>query len=134
MKEISLSGLFGTAGGLQGFLSIDKAYFEEDEDRLSLRMPLSEKALNHHGTAHGAAIYALCDIAAGAYMRIHGLSAVTLSSSIQYCSQGRPGTDLIATISLRKGGRQVYSLLAEVDDSDGNHIADAIFGMFLRRS
>lgn len=57
-----------------------------------VELPADERVLNALGNAHGGAIYALCDTAAGTAAASYGRVGVTLNASIQYLRPGKKGS------------------------------------------
>ena len=86
--------------------------------------------LNPLGNAHGGAIFALCDVAAGTAAASYGRVGVTLNASINYLRPGKQGKNLIAKTREIKVGRTTAVYGVDVTDSDGTEVANATFTMY----
>ncbi len=119
------------AVGLLRHLNIQN--FEVNEHgQVTATMPVTKEILNPQGVAHGGAVFALCDSAAGAQAAQSKHNLVTQEGSIHYFRPAMPDTMLTATASLRNGGKTVAVVMVEVTDDQGRHIADATFSMFYK--
>lgn len=108
---------------------------EHEDGSVTVPMKVTHALVNSHGTCQGGAIYALCDIACGMYVRIKMSDVVTLNGSIHYYAPGKEGSILTARVTPRKTGETIVTLFCEVTDEDGMRIADSIQDLFrLKRS
>lgn len=95
-----------------------------------VELPAGDCNLNVLGNAHGGAIYALCDTAAGTAAASYGRVGVTLNASIQYLRPGKGGQSLFAKTREIKVGRTTAVYGVTVTDGEGTEVADATFTMF----
>lgn len=95
-----------------------------------IELPANPANLNPLGNAHGGAIYALCDVAAGTAAASYGRAGVTLNASINYLRPGKNGKALIAKTREIKNGRTTAVYGVDVTDEDGTVVADATFTMY----
>ena len=95
-----------------------------------VELPADERVLNALVNAHGGAIYALCDTAAGTAAASYGRVGVTLNASIQYLRPGKKGQSLFAKTQEIKVGRTTAVYGVTVTDEDDTEIAQATFTMF----
>ena len=93
-------------------------------------LPASENNLNPLGNAHGGAIYALCDVAAGTAAASYGRVGVTLNASLTYMRPGKQGQALTARTRELKNGRTTAVYEVEVTSEDGTAVANAVFTMY----
>lgn len=92
---------------------------------------ISPDMLNPWGTAHGAFIYGLCDVAAGvAATNMATHSSVTLSGTIYYLRPSE-GTYLRAEGKVIKAGRTVVVVETNVYNDKNVHTARGEFQIFL---
>ena len=126
-----LAALRHEAGGLHRLLGMQSVRLDE-QGRVAVSMAITKDLLNPHGIAHGGAVFALCDSAAGAHAALHNRMPVTLEGSIHYYRPALPDTLLTATAFERKNGSTVSVVMVEVWDDQGRHIADTTFSMFYR--
>lgn len=95
-----------------------------------VELPAGPGNLNALGNAHGGAIYALCDTAAGTAAASRGRVGVTLNASIQYLRPGKNGQSLFAKTREIKVGRTTAVYGVTVTDEAETEVADATFTMF----
>ncbi len=126
-----LDALHHETGGLYRLLGMQSARLDE-QGRVAVSMAITKNLLNPHGIAHGGAIFALCDSAAGAHAALHNRLPVTLEGSIHFYRPALPDTLLTATAFERKKGKTVSVIMVEVRDDQGRHIADTTFSMFYK--
>ncbi|RBY81334.1 hydroxyphenylacetyl-CoA thioesterase PaaI [Blastococcus sp. TF02-09] len=88
-------------------------------------MVIRPAMLNGHGTAHGAALFALGDIAFAMACNSHGLPAVGRSCSIEYLAPAAEGDAVTASAVERSvvGRTGIYDV-AIVRDADGQLLAE----------
>lgn len=92
---------------------------------------LSPEALNPWGTAHGAFVYGLCDVAAGvAAGNMATRSCVTLSAGISYLRPSE-GAYLRAEGRVIKSGRSVAFVQTDVYDDKGRATARGEFQFYM---
>ena len=126
-----LNALGHESAGLHRLLGMQQVRMDS-EGRVTLSMAVTKDHLNPHGIAHGGAVFALCDSAAGAHAAMNNRLPVTLEGSIHYYRPALPDTLLTATAFERKGGNAVSVIMVEVRDDQGRHIADTTFSMFYK--
>lgn len=95
-----------------------------------IELPAKPENLNPLGNAHGGAIYALCDVAAGTAAASYGRVGVTLNASINYLRPGKKEQALVAKAYEIKKGRTTAVYRVEVTAQDDTLIADASFTMY----
>ncbi|MEA4926907.1 MAG: PaaI family thioesterase [Syntrophomonadaceae bacterium] len=88
-------------------------------------MEVKPELLNVHGLTHGAAIFALADVAFGAASNSHGPSALALETHISFTKSTRVGEILQATARLENLTRKTGLYRMEVVDSSGQMVAIA---------
>ena len=77
-----------------------------------------ERHVNPHWSGHGGAIATLCDTAMGEAVFSAGAeSPVTIEMKVTYLEPGAPG-DLVARARVRKRGRRITIVEAEVTQDD----------------
>lgn len=86
------------------------------------RMPVRDHHLNSHGIVHGAAIFALADVAFAAASNSHGTVAVALSAAIAFIKAGGPGT-LTARASEISVSPKIGTYAITVTDDAGETVA-----------
>lgn len=88
-------------------------------------MIVREEMLNAYNLAHGAAIYALADVAFAVACNSHGLKAVALSVNIHYRRPVGFGRRLIAIAEEENKGKTTALYKIKVLDEEGKLIASA---------
>ncbi|MDH5806855.1 MAG: hotdog fold thioesterase [Candidatus Methanomethylicaceae archaeon] len=86
-------------------------------------MIIKEDMLNAYNLAHGAAIYALADVAFAAACNSHGLKAVALSVTIHYRRPASLGRKLFAIAEEESKGKTTALYKIKVIDEEGKLIA-----------
>ena len=107
-----------------GHMGVDS--IEEEGDCVRMSLSVRRELTNGHLTCQGGALYALCDMACAAYMRIKVGSEVTLSGTINFYAPGRLGDRLTAVCTPRRVGRTICAVFCEVKNQDGKLIADSL--------
>ena len=93
-----------------------------------------EQHLNPHGSVHGGVLATMIDVAMGtAVATTGGQSPVTVSLTVTYLEPGRPG-QLAATARVRKRGKRLMVVEAEVVQDGGDVVADALATFSVRPS
>jgi len=92
---------------------------------VTAHMTIAPEMLNGHGTAHGAALFAIADIAFAMACNSHGSPAVGRSCSIEYLAPAFAGDAVTATAVERVvvGRSGIYDV-AITRDSDGGLLAE----------
>jgi acyl-CoA thioesterase len=92
---------------------------------VTVHMTIRPEMLNGHGSAHGAALFAIADIAFAMACNSHGYRAVGRSCSIEYLAPAFAGNSITATAVERavvgRGG--IYDV-AVTRDADGQLLAE----------
>ena len=95
---------------------------EASDGRAVAQMTVGPEHLNHVGTVHGGAIFALADAAFAAASNSHGFVAVAININISYLKAATAGI-LTATARQNPAGRKIGSYEINITDSDGQLIA-----------
>jgi acyl-CoA thioesterase len=92
---------------------------------VTAHMSIAPEMLNGHGTAHGAALFAVADIAFAMACNSHGSPAVGRSCSIEYLAPAFAGDAVTATAleSAVVGRSGIYDV-AITRDADGGLLAE----------
>ena len=92
---------------------------------VSAHLTISAAMLNGHGTAHGAALFAVADIAFALACNSHGHPAVGRSCSIEYLAPAEVGDAVTARAVERSAvGRGGIYDVAVTRDGDGRLLAE----------
>ncbi|HUU74694.1 MAG TPA: hotdog fold thioesterase [Methanoregulaceae archaeon] len=67
-------------------------FLETAPGRARVKMDISEKHLNSHGTVHGGAIFTLADTAFALASNSHGIPAAAINAHISYMKAASSGT------------------------------------------
>ena len=86
-------------------------------------MTVGPDHLNAAFICHGAAIYALADVAFALAGNSSGKMALALECAINYMRPARPGTRLTAEASAMHQGRKTGVYTVRVRDGDGSDVA-----------
>jgi acyl-CoA thioesterase len=81
--------------------------------------------VNFHGSAHGAAIFALADAAFAAACNAHGQTAVALEMNISFLGAVVPGTRLIAEAKEEALSARIGLYHLHVMDESGRIVASS---------
>ena len=92
---------------------------------VTAHMRIAPEMLNGHGSAHGAALFAVADIAFAMACNSHGHAAVGRSCSIEYLAPAFAGDPVTATAVERAvvGRTGIYDV-AVTRDTDGRLLAE----------
>ena len=93
------------------------------EDKVIIKAPLTENAMNPYNMAHGGFIFTLGDTVMGIHCRTTKRNAVTVNASINYLQPGK-GSYLTAESEMLKQGDKICFLRANIYDSDHKLIAN----------
>ena len=92
---------------------------------VTAHMTIRSAMLNGHGSAHGAALFAVADIAFAMACNSHGRPAVGRSCSIEYLAPAFAGEPVTATAVERSvAGRGGIYDVAVTRDADGRLLAE----------
>jgi uncharacterized protein (TIGR00369 family) len=104
------------------------------EGRAVVSMRAEERHLNPNGTVHGGVVYTLVDVSMAEALRtmIEGDERpVTIEIKVNYLEPGRPGT-LTSTAQVRKGGKRLTIVEAEVTQEDDDEVVALATGTYTR--
>lgn len=99
------------------------------DDYAVCRVELTSDALNPQGMAHGAIIFAICDVAAGYAAAYVDRRCVTQAANIYFLRPACSGY-LTAKAEPIKVGRTLSVVEAKAYDDEGRLIAEATFSVF----
>ena len=105
-----------------------------EEGRAVVSVRAVERHLNPNGTVHGGVVYTLVDVSMAEALRtmIEGDERpVTIEIKVNYLEPGRPGT-LISTAQVRKGGKRLTIVEAEVTQEDDDEVVALATGTYTR--
>jgi uncharacterized protein (TIGR00369 family) len=129
-------------GDFEGFLSgipiarsLGFALASEDEERVALRMPVDERALQIEGRVHGGLIATLADTAA-VWLLHRDLPSdcwmTGIEFTLHFLRPALPGpSDLLASARAVRRGRTVSVVDVEVDQA-GKLVAKGLFTYLIR--
>ena len=112
------------------FLGIRLEDLQPGRSRAS--MTLQPHMVNGHGVPHGAAIFALADLAFAAACNSHGRVALALSMDIHFLAAPAPDDTLVAEAQEVRLGHRTGLYRIQVRDSGGTLIAE-LHGMAYRK-
>jgi len=105
---------------------------EAGEGRAAVKMAITDRHRNGHGTVHGGAIFTLADTAFALASNSHGIPAAAINASISYVKSATSGT-LFAQAEEFSINPKIATYIVRVTDEDGENIA--IFqGMVYRKT
>ena len=105
-----------------------------EEGRAVVSLHAEERHLNPNGTVHGGVVYTLVDVSMAEALKtmVEGDERpVTIEIKINYLEPGKPGT-LTSTAQVRKGGKRLVIVEAEVAQEDGGEIVALATGTYTR--
>ena len=92
-------------------------------------MALMDEQKNHHGAAHGGALYTLADALAGVLARADGRNYVTLDADVHYLRAVSSGRITAEGRVVRRGRTSVLTDIILKDDN-GKELTKATITMF----
>ena len=104
------------------------------EGRAVVSLWAEERHLNPNGTVHGGVVYTLVDVSMAEALKtmIEGDERpVTIEIKVNYLEPGRPGT-LTSTAQVRKGGKRLTIVEAEVTQEDDSEVVALATGTYTR--
>jgi uncharacterized protein (TIGR00369 family) len=122
----------GENAGFRELVGTELSSTEEGRAVVSVRA--EERHLNPNSTVHGGVVYTLVDVSMAEALRtiIEGDERpVTIEIKINYLEPGKPGT-LTSTAQVRKGGKRLVIVEAEVAQEDGGEIVALATGTYTR--
>jgi acyl-CoA thioesterase len=100
--------------------------------RAQVKMTVTDRHRNAHGTVHGGVLFTLADVAFALASNAHGIPAAAINAHISYLNAAREGT-LVAEAEEFALTPKLASYTVHVTDGDGGPIA--IFqGMVYRKT
>ncbi len=112
--------------GFSGLVGFEVASMADG--RAQLVLDVEPRHLNPHGTVHGGAIATLVDSAMGAAVATttgDGEGPVTIEMKVTYLEPAR-STQLRANAEIRRRGKRITIVEADVVDADDEAVAHAI--------
>jgi uncharacterized protein (TIGR00369 family) len=103
-----------------------------EEGRAVVSVRAEKRHLNPNGTVHGGVVYTLVDVSMAEALRTISQESdrpVTIEIKVNYLEPGRPGT-LTSTAQVRKGGKRVTIVEAEVAQEDDDEIVALATGTY----
>ncbi len=94
-----------------------------EEGKASVSMTVGPDHLNAAFICHGAAIFALADVAFALAGNSSGKMALALECAINYMRPAKPGTLLVASATAIHQGRKTGVYTVTVRDGDGRDVA-----------
>ncbi|HEX2575481.1 MAG TPA: PaaI family thioesterase [Aquihabitans sp.] len=95
------------------------------EGHATVSLKTGDHHLNRHGTVHGGCLATLADTAMGAAVAASGQAPVTVEMTMTYLEPAGPGT-ITASARIRRQGKRITIVEAEIVDDDGEDVAHAI--------
>ncbi|MDP9440066.1 MAG: PaaI family thioesterase [Actinomycetota bacterium] len=106
---------------------------EAEEGRAVASMRPGDQHLNPGGTVHGGAISTLVDVAMAEALNTtldeEAERPVTVEMKVNYMAPGRPGV-IVAAAKVRKGGKRVTVVEAEVVQEDDEEVVALATGTY----
>lgn len=104
------------------------------EGRAVVKLQAEERHLNPNGTVHGGVVFTLVDISMAEALRTiteEDERLVTVEIKVNFMEPGNPGT-LAATAQVRKGGKRMTVVEAEVSQEESGEIVALATGTYTR--
>ncbi len=104
------------------------------EGRSVVSLQAEERHLNPSGTVHGGVVFTLVDVSMAEALRTiteEGEQLATIEIKVNYMEPGQPGT-LTATAKVRKGGKRVTVVEAEVSQEESGEVLALATGTYAR--
>lgn len=120
--------------GFRELVGVKLSDTEEGQAVVNLRA--EGRHLNPNGTVHGGVVYTLVDVSMAEALRTiieEGERIVTIEIKINYMEPGNPGT-LTTTAQVRKGGKRVTVVEAEVLQEESGEVLALATGTYTRLS
>ena len=105
-----------------------------EEGRAVVNVRAEDRHSNPNGTVHGGVVYTLIDVSMAEALRtmIEGDERpVTIEIKVNYLEPGKPGT-LTSTAQVRKGGKRLTIVEAEVSQEDDGEVIALATGTYTR--
>ncbi len=104
------------------------------EGRAVVNLRAEERHLNPNGTVHGGVVFTLVDVSMAEALRTiteEDERLVTVEIKVNFMEPGNPGT-LAATAQVRKGGKRMTVVEAEVSQEESGEIVALATGTYTR--
>lgn len=105
---------------------------EVSEGRAAVKMGITDRHKNSHGTVHGGAIFTLADTAFALASNSHGIPAAAINAHISFVKSATSGT-LFAQAEEFSINPKIATYIVRVTDEDGENIA-IFHGMVYRKT
>lgn len=103
------------------------------DGRAVVNVRAEDKHLNPNGTVHGGVVYTLVDVSMAEALNTTIAEGderpVTIEIKVNYMNPGKPGT-LVSTAQIRKGGKRVTIVEAEVSQEDSGEVVALATGTY----
>lgn len=99
-----------------------------------VKLQAEERHLNPNGTVHGGVVFTLVDVSMAEALRTiteEDERLVTVEIKVNFMEPGNPGT-LAATAQVRKGGKRMTVVEAEVSQEESGEIVALATGTYTR--
>ena len=107
---------------------------ELDKEHAKGRMPFDIRYCNPFGTMHGGSLYSLADTVTGTLANHVGCDVNTIDGSLNFL-EAAAGTEYVYCIAtLKKCGRHLVTVEAEIKDDDGKLLDCGLFTFFRMQS
>lgn len=119
-------------GGFRELVGVELV--EAEEGRAVVELRTDDRHLNPGGTVHGGAVSTLIDVSMAEAlnpMTDEGERPVTIEIKVNYLEPGEPGT-LVCTASVRKGGKRITIVEAEVTQRESEEVVALATGTYTR--
>jgi acyl-CoA thioesterase len=108
------------------------ALLDASPGRARVKMEISDRHLNSHGTVHGGVIFTLADTAFAVASNSHGIPAAAISAHISYMKSASSGTLYADAVEFAQNPK-LATYTVEVTDGAGERIA-LFQGMVYRKT
>ncbi|HLL38947.1 MAG TPA: PaaI family thioesterase [Rubrobacteraceae bacterium] len=103
------------------------------DGRAVVSVRAADKHLNPSGTVHGGLVYTLVDVSMAEALNTTIAEGderpVTIEIKVNYMEPGKPGT-LVSTAQIRKGGKRITIVEAEVSQEDSDEVVALATGTY----
>jgi len=108
------------------------ALLDASPGRARVKMEISDRHLNSHGTVHGGVIFTLADTAFAVASNSHGIPAAAINAHISYMKSASSGTLYADAVEFAQNPK-LATYTVEVTDGAGERIA-LFQGMVYRKT
>ncbi len=114
-----------------GFISLlDIKILELGQDNAKGRMPFAAKYCNPYGSMHGGCLYSLADTVCGTLANSKGCEVATSDGDLRFLEPAVDTRYIYCTALLKKGGRHLITVTAELTDDNGKLLACGTYTFF----